>query len=50
MTMFILMAIVFILGYIAIALEHPLKIDKSASALMLSVVIWVIYMIGVQDI
>jgi len=48
--MFILMAIVFILGYIAIALEHPLKIDKSASALMLSVVIWVIYMIGVQDI
>ena len=26
--MFVLMVVVFILGYIAIALEHPLKIDK----------------------
>ena len=30
-----LMIIVFVLGYIAIALEHPLKIDKAATALII---------------
>ena len=30
-----LMIIIFILGYLAIALEHPLKIDKAASALII---------------
>ena len=27
------MVVVFVLGYLAIALEHPLKVDKAASAL-----------------
>ncbi|RLD53650.1 MAG: sodium:proton antiporter, partial [Bacteroidetes bacterium] len=44
--MFILMVIVFVLGYAAIALEHPLKVNKSATALMLSVVLWVMLMFG----
>jgi len=35
-----LMIIVFILGYIAIALEHPLKIDKAASALIIGGLGW----------
>jgi Na+/H+ antiporter NhaD/arsenite permease-like protein len=34
MDMFILMVIVFILGYTAIALEHPLKVNKAATALI----------------
>ncbi|RXQ97502.1 sodium:proton antiporter [Ancylomarina salipaludis] len=48
--MFTLMVIVFVLGYIAIALEHPLKIDKAASALLIGVITWVIYVIGGVDI
>jgi Na+/H+ antiporter NhaD/arsenite permease-like protein len=34
---------VFILGYICIALEHPLHIDKGASALILGMLTWAIY-------
>jgi len=44
--MFILMVIVFVLGYAAIALEHPLKVNKSATALMLGVLLWVFLMFG----
>ena len=42
--MAILMVVIFILGYMAIALEHPIKINKTASALILGVIIWVVYM------
>lgn len=35
--------IIFLIGYIAIALEHPLKVDKSATALVLGMVLWVLY-------
>lgn len=48
--MFTLMIIVFIIGYAAIALEHPIKINKTASALMLAVVLWILFMIGGTDI
>jgi len=48
--MFILMVVVFILGYTAIALEHPLKIDKAASAILLGVILWVLFFIGRVDI
>jgi len=48
--MFILMIIVFIIGYAAIALEHPIKINKTASALLLAVVLWVLFMIGGPDV
>jgi len=50
MTGFILMVVVFILGYTAIALEHPLKVDKAASALLLGVLIWVIFILDVSGI
>ncbi|GBU25249.1 Na+/H+ antiporter NhaD type [Fibrobacteria bacterium R8-3-H12] len=36
-------AIIFVLGYIAIALEHPLKVNKSASALFLGTVMWLVW-------
>jgi len=38
-----LMIIVFVLGYLAIALEHPIKIDKAASALLIGGVCWALY-------
>jgi Na+/H+ antiporter NhaD/arsenite permease-like protein len=41
--MFILMVVLFLLGYLAIALEHPLKIEKAASALLLGSVLWALY-------
>jgi Na+/H+ antiporter NhaD/arsenite permease-like protein len=44
------MIFVFILGYAAIALEHPIKINKTASALLLAVVLWVLFMIGGADV
>ncbi len=50
MTAFILMVIVFILGYMAIALEHPIKVDKAASALILGVLVWVVFILEVSNI
>ena len=35
--------LVFVLGYLAIVLEHPLKINKSASALLTGVLVWAIW-------
>ena len=35
--------IAFILGYVAIALEHNIKIDKAASALFLGGICWAIF-------
>lgn len=48
--MFILMVIIFVIGYTAIALEHPLKIDKAASALILGMTLWVVFVISRVDI
>lgn len=39
----ILIIIVFVLGYTAIALEHPIKVDKAASALLTGVLCWTFY-------
>lgn len=36
---------IFVIGYVAIALEHPLKLNKAASALITGVVCWTIYML-----
>lgn len=41
--MIILITVIFIIGYAAIALEHPLKINKAATALLTGVVCWTIY-------
>ena len=44
--MYLLMIIVFILGYAAIAFEHNLKIDKAAAALVTGVLCWVFFVFG----
>ncbi|GAB4283773.1 MAG: sodium:proton antiporter NhaD [Marinilabiliales bacterium] len=41
--MFILMVIIFLIGYTAIALEHPIKVDKAATALFMGTILWAIY-------
>lgn len=41
--MFIVMVVIFILGYTMIALEHPIKVEKAASALLLGSILWAIY-------
>jgi Na+/H+ antiporter NhaD/arsenite permease-like protein len=40
---------VFILGYLAIALEHKVHINKAASALFIGVVCWAIYVINLDQ-
>ncbi len=44
--MALLLVGVFVLGYVLIALEHPLKIDKAASALLTGVFCWLILLVG----
>lgn len=44
--MYALIAIVFVIGYFAIALEHPIRVNKAASALVTGVLIWVLIMVG----
>ncbi|MBK6294285.1 MAG: sodium:proton antiporter NhaD [Rhodoferax sp.] len=41
--------LVFVLAYAAIALEHPLKVNKSASALLGAGLLWTIYAMGQGD-
>ena len=49
--MFIISLItVFIAGYLAITLEHPLRIGKTAIALLMAVALWVIFSLGEYDI
>lgn len=44
--MFYAMIIAFIIGYACIALEHPLRINKTATALLLGTVMWVLFISG----
>ncbi|MCB9359895.1 MAG: sodium:proton antiporter NhaD [Flavobacteriales bacterium] len=48
--MYITIGIMFVLGYVAIALEHPIKIDKAASALFTAVICWVLLILGKTEI
>jgi Na+/H+ antiporter NhaD/arsenite permease-like protein len=43
------LVVVFVIAYAAIALEHPLKINKSASALVGAGVLWTIYAMSGVD-
>ena len=45
-----LMIVVFVLGYMAIALEHPIKVDKAASALIIGGLGWALFAIGIFDV
>ena len=47
-----LMIAIFVIGYAMIALEHPLKINKSATAVLLAAVIWAVFALfgpGIKD-
>ncbi|MDT8393800.1 MAG: sodium:proton antiporter NhaD [Bacteroidales bacterium] len=48
--MFLLMVVIFILGYTAIALEHPIKVDKAASALLTGMILWGLYALNASGI
>ena len=41
--MTLLIAVIFMLGYLAIAFEHPIRINKAASALLTGVLCWSVY-------
>ena len=45
----IFLIIIFVIGYLAIALEHPIRIDKAASALVMGGVIWGALALGIDD-
>jgi Na+/H+ antiporter NhaD/arsenite permease-like protein len=44
------MIVAFVLGYLCIALEHPLKVDKAAAAILTGVVCWTILVFGQEAI
>jgi Na+/H+ antiporter NhaD/arsenite permease-like protein len=44
--MYIAIIIVFTLGYLAIAFEHQIKINKTATALLTGVICWVLLVLG----
>lgn len=48
--MFVAMIFVFVVGYILIALEHPIRVNKSATALLLGVILWVMLIMGGETI
>ncbi len=50
MTAFVIMAVIFVLGYVLIALEHPLKVNKSATALITGTVLWAILAVSYNSI
>jgi Na+/H+ antiporter NhaD/arsenite permease-like protein len=44
-----LLSLLFVLAYVAIALEHPLKVNKSASALVGAGLLWTVYALASGD-
>ncbi len=47
--MLTMLVVIFVLAYAAIALEHPLKINKSASALIGAGLLWTVYALSMGD-
>lgn len=47
--MVLLISVLFILGYIAIALEHPIRINKAATALVTAAVCWAVFALTAED-
>jgi len=43
------LVLIFVLAYAAIALEHPLKVNKSASALIGAGLLWTVYALSMGD-
>lgn len=46
--MYALVAVIFVLGYLMIAFEHNIKIDKAASAVLTAVLTWTVLVLGVD--
>jgi len=46
----IALIITFIIGYLAIALEHNIKINKAATAILTGVLLWTIYILNASDV
>ena len=44
------LVILFIIGYVLIALENPIQINKSATALLLGMLLWLIYSVSLGNI
>ena len=47
--MLTVMILVFLVGYLCIALEHPLKVNKAGTALLTGTILWVLYTFGAPD-
>jgi Na+/H+ antiporter NhaD/arsenite permease-like protein len=47
--MLTVLVVIFVFAYAAIALEHPLNINKSASALICAGLLWTVYALSVGD-
>jgi Na+/H+ antiporter NhaD/arsenite permease-like protein len=47
--MYLIIVAVFVLGYAAIALEHIIKINKTASAILTGVLCWTLFMFSPDD-
>ena len=47
--MFTALILIFVVAYAAIALEHPLKISKSATALFGAGLLWTVYALSIGD-
>lgn len=48
--MYTLMIIIFVVGYLAIALEHNIHVDKGASALLTGILVWTVFVFGADSI
>lgn len=45
-----LLVLIFVIGYLAIAFEHPIKLDKTAAAILTGVLCWTVYFLSTSDI
>ena len=44
-----LLILIFVIGYLAIAFEHPIKINKTATALITGVLCWTVYIVSEHE-
>jgi len=47
--MIVLITLIFVLGYVAIALEHPIKVNKAATAIITAAICWAVYALASDD-
>jgi hypothetical protein len=45
-----LMILIFVIGYLAITLEHNIHINKTATALLTGVLCWAVYALNASDV